>query len=135
MLSHMHNTDTIPSQVEFLYSTCPPLTDKHNVKPSSILFLPRLTSIAEQHLSQVELTLFLTNKKYKKIKDPQALGWFHDRRMAEADWRHALGSDVGVREGTVVYVCGPPGMTDEVVEWFGRQEGMDRGRVFCEKWW
>ena len=39
------------------------------------------------------------------------------------------------REGTVCYVCGPQKMTDEVVEFLGRQVGMAPGRVLCEKWW
>ena len=39
------------------------------------------------------------------------------------------------REGVVCYVCGPPRMTDEMVEFLGRQEGMEEERVLCEKCW
>lgn len=46
----------------------------------------------------------------------------------------ALGP-VEKRKGVVVYICGPPGMTDEFVEVMGRAEGMDPTMVFCEKWW
>jgi NAD(P)H-flavin reductase len=131
----MHNTETMPPEIEFLYSTKPQLTGKHNIKPSTILFLSRLTSIASKRPGQLELTLFLTNQKYKKIKDPQTLGWFHDRRIQEADLLHALGKDVSLRAKTVCYVCGPPTMTDGVVGFLARQEGMSEERVFCEKWW
>ncbi|CAK1354245.1 unnamed protein product [Cercospora beticola] len=39
------------------------------------------------------------------------------------------------RSGTVCYVCGPPKMTDEVVDFLKGLEGMDERRVLCEKWW
>ena len=132
MLSHMHNTSTMPPNVEFLYSTKAPLARKNNIHPQHILFLPRLTAITAERPGQFELTLFVTGDEYKKIKDPQALGWFHTRRIEEADLIHALGAE---RDETVVYICGPPGLTDELVEWFGKQEGMSSDRVFCEKWW
>jgi NAD(P)H-flavin reductase len=131
----MHSTNTTSPKVEFLYSTKPPLTDKHNIKPSSILFLSRLTEVASKRPDQVECTVFLTNQKYKKIKDPQALGWFHDRRIKEADLLHALGADLDVRRRTLCYVCGPPKMTDDIVSWFAQQEGLSTERVLCEKWW
>lgn len=47
-------------------------------------------------------------------------------------------ADAGVErrmKETVVYVCGPAGMTDEFVEIVSGIEGMERERVFCEKWW
>lgn len=58
----------------------------------------------------------------------------HSRRIAHEDLMEALGPVEG-RKGMVVYICGPPGMTDEFVEVMGGAEGMDGGRVFCEKWW
>ena len=39
------------------------------------------------------------------------------------------------RHATVVYVCGPPQMTDQVVEFLKGLEGMSEERVLCEKWW
>ncbi|KIW02583.1 uncharacterized protein PV09_06033 [Verruconis gallopava] len=135
MLAHMHDTSSALPEIHFLYSTKPPLTEKQNIDPGKILFLSRLTEMAGQHPDRLDLTLFLTCREYKKIKDPQTLGWFHDRRIEETDLRHALGENVSERSGTVVYVCGPPKMTDEIVAWFGKQDGLSDERIFCEKWW
>ncbi|KAI4148156.1 MAG: hypothetical protein LQ340_005205 [Diploschistes diacapsis] len=55
------------------------------------------------------------------------------RRFTQDDLREALGP-WDARETAVVYVCGPAGMTDEVVAFLEVEEGM-RGRVLCEKWW
>lgn len=54
------------------------------------------------------------------------------RRITSADVEDAVGN--GRHDpGTVVYVCGPRGMTDELVE---RLAGfMDSRRVLTEKWW
>ena len=58
----------------------------------------------------------------------------HCRRIGHEDLLDALGP-VGERKGVVVYICGPPEMTDEFVEVVKGAEGMEAGRVFCEKWW
>jgi hypothetical protein len=55
-------------------------------------------------------------------------------RIRHEDLMEALGSE-GKRADTVVYVCGPPAMTDEFVEVFKRAPGMEERRVLCEKWW
>lgn len=39
------------------------------------------------------------------------------------------------RAGTVCYVCGPPQMTDDFVEFLSQQRGIRREHVLCEKWW
>ena len=39
------------------------------------------------------------------------------------------------RRNTVCYVCGPPQMTDELVDLLRNQKGMCEDRVLCEKWW
>lgn len=39
------------------------------------------------------------------------------------------------RDSVVAYVCGPAGMTDEVVDVLSKAEGMEQGRVLCERWW
>ena len=56
------------------------------------------------------------------------------RRIGEDDLLEALGPEEG-RERTVVYVCGPPRMTDQFVAAFGKAKGMEGRRVLCEKWW
>ena len=39
------------------------------------------------------------------------------------------------RKSAVVYVCGPPNMTDEIVGRLKGEEMMPAERVYCEKWW
>ena len=56
------------------------------------------------------------------------------RRFTKQDLLNAVGP-VETRSRTVAYVCGPPVMTDWAVAKLGEFEGMDRTRVFCEKWW
>lgn len=56
------------------------------------------------------------------------------RRIGHGDLLDCLGPRED-RENTVVYVCGPPEMTDDFVEVFGKAEGMEQRRVLCEKWW
>ncbi|KAL7813477.1 hypothetical protein V8C26DRAFT_162011 [Trichoderma gracile] len=54
-----------------------------------------------------------------------------NRRITSADVEDAVGA--GRDSGTVVYVCGPRGMTDELVE---KLSGfIDPRRVLTEKWW
>ena len=56
------------------------------------------------------------------------------RRIEHRDLMECLGPEEG-RRNTVAYVCGPPKMTDEFVEVFGKATGMEEKRVLCEKWW
>ena len=66
--------------------------------------------------------------------DPE-IGMFEKfHRFMEGDLEEALGP-VEEREGVVVYVCGPPGMTDWAVAKLKGAVGMRSERVLCEKWW
>jgi NAD(P)H-flavin reductase len=67
--------------------------------------------------------LLITNEE--NVDVPQTL----NRRIEKQD----LVDSVGDSEGTVCFVCGPPGMTDEFVGIFEGLVGAER--VFCEKWW
>ena len=134
MLSSIFKDEMVhkPKKISFLYSTKLPSSGSGD----NILFLPRLLKLAEQHPKRIDLTLFLTNLAAgTKLKNPKSLGWYHDRRIDEADLTAALGDDTASRRETVVYVCGPPKMTDDLVAWFSHQSGMDPSRVLCEKWW
>lgn len=93
----------------------------------------------------VTLSLFLTGptgyEGWEKIEHGKLPNRTRAGRIGERDlvgaldgWKKTGGVGEG-REGTVCYVCGPQRMTDEVVEFLGRQEGMEEGRVLCEKWW
>jgi hypothetical protein len=95
--------------------------------------------------ANVTLSLFLTGptgyEGGEKIEHGKLPNRTWARRMGKGDlvgaldgWRGGEEGGKG-REGTICYVCGPQKMTDEVVEFLGEQEGMEKGRVLCEKWW
>jgi ferredoxin-NADP reductase len=56
------------------------------------------------------------------------------RRIEYGDLLDCLGPEEE-RKKMVVYVCGPPTMTDEFVDVLGKALGMEDRRVLCEKWW
>ncbi|KAK4996861.1 hypothetical protein LTR66_003614 [Elasticomyces elasticus] len=124
-----------PKRIHFLYSTRPPPASSPDVV-AAVLFLPRLVrlrELLEETGTQTELSLFLTG-----VEEPptSGAGWPRGTRVgriAREDLLEAVGEVAG-RAGTLAYVCGPPRMTDQVVEFLQGQEGM-RGRVLCEKWW
>jgi hypothetical protein len=95
--------------------------------------------------ANVTLSLFLTGptgyEGGEKIEHGKLPNRTWARRMRGSDlvgaldgWRGSKENGEG-RDGTVCYVCGPQRMTDEVVAFLGEQEGMERARVLCEKWW
>jgi NAD(P)H-flavin reductase len=122
--------------VRVLYSV------KKTVREEEVLFYERLSEIAESYEANGDVdfrvVLFETGggngpavddgKEARTSVEHQA------RRIGEADLLEALGPEKE-RENTVVYVCGPPEMTDEFVAVFGRANGMEQRRVLCEKWW
>jgi len=107
-----------------------------------ILFLPRLRQIIRtQALSQrlrISLDIFLTNSSPGLVASgsPPDLT-IHPRRISEADLRAAVVGDGKFGpDQTVAYVCGPPRMTDEMVQSLKGVLGEDGDqRVFFEKWW
>jgi NAD(P)H-flavin reductase len=140
------HTSQRPEEIHFLYGT---KTSSSEPDPQSILFLPRLMDLvsAAAEPLDVTLSLFLTGptgyEGGEKIEHGKLPYRTWARRIGEGDLVGALdgwkkrgeGSSSMGRERTMCYVCGPQRMTDEVVEFLGGQEGMERGRVLCEKWW
>lgn len=118
----------------------------------SILFLDRLTGILIQAHHEFpdririnkKLYLHLTNvspedqaRIHKKaIRDYAAHDRLevYERRFVHNEIVNSLGPEEEIAN-TVVYVCGPPSMTDEVVEALRNVQGMSEDRVLCEKWW
>lgn len=131
IISHLHQTDTMPPLVEFIYAT--------KFTTGEILFADRLLHIASNRPQQVKLQFFLTGAEGISAKR------FEDGRLANSaispSYRRLDKKDVldalraSKKEQTVCYVCGPPQMTDELVEFLRKQEGMSADRVLCEKWW
>jgi hypothetical protein len=90
--------------------------------------------------SNVTLRLFLTDTGGTgPIEHGRLPNRTFARRVANADIVQAIDgyrqSSQDCRSRTLCYVCGPPRMTDEFVDFLGQQPGMAKERVLCEKWW
>jgi NAD(P)H-flavin reductase len=119
-----------PAKAVFFYST---RIDDEEVDPKKIPFLDRLKRYENDLPDRVSVTLFITGK-YEKLDDPEELAWHFTRRIRKEDLVRAVG-EVESRKRTLCYVCGPPAMTDEFVEYLSNLDGLEPSRVLCEKWW
>lgn len=130
-----------PKEIHFLYATkCDGDLDRQK-----ILFLPRLMDrIAIEEDPNVTLGLFLSGLDgYDDgvVEHGQLPNRTFARRISQSDLLRAI-DGYGLRQDsstgrsrTLCYVCGPPKMTDEIVEFLQSQPGMAKERVMCEKWW
>ena len=124
-------------KVEVLYSLRDPGTKR---VVEEMLFVERIKEALQElespPRSEESLKLFLTRGTEERgMLDVHGLGVnFEGRRMDESDLLNALGP-VEERIGTVVYICGPPAMTDGLVRAAKKADGMDHRHVLCEKWW
>ncbi|KAJ5532771.1 hypothetical protein N7494_009323 [Penicillium frequentans] len=147
ILSHINQSKpTNQLNVHILYSSRLPQGQETETSESvleQILFLPRVRHIISSHgpvsRLNISLDLFLTSASASQIsfKSPADLT-IHSRRINDEDLHSALvsGSDKVVPKETVAYVCGPPVMTDELVEKLQKALEEDgTQRVFFEKWW
>ncbi|KAJ9643507.1 hypothetical protein H2199_004186 [Coniosporium tulheliwenetii] len=134
ILAHLRQTDEMPREVHFLYTTKPPPAAGSKLKANEILFLDRLmafTASPSAAESRIHLQLYLTGSSGSvpaKLDAPSFPGMIHHRRIERADLAAAVGPP-SEAERTVVYVCGPARMTDEFVEFLRGVEGMDERRV------
>ncbi|KAJ5138398.1 uncharacterized protein N7515_003246 [Penicillium bovifimosum] len=150
ILSHLNNKGphtNNPKTIRVLYSSRLPQdqgTASADTKLDQILFLPRIRQIIRSqessHRLQISLDLFLTNLASADLMSAGSTSDIniHTERISGADLRAAaLGKDTELDpRGTVCYVCGPPPMTDAVVESLGQILGEGgRQRVLFEKWW
>lgn len=149
ILSHLNNQTerTQPLNIHFLYSSRLPQGHKTASPEESlnqILFLPRIRHIirsqGQSHRLRISLDLFLTDSNASRLtpaSSPADLT-IHSKRIEKHDLLSAVvGGDgkLDPRE-SVAYVCGPPQMTDEMIELLKGilGEGGEQ-RVFFEKWW
>ncbi|KAJ0420087.1 hypothetical protein BJY00DRAFT_313309 [Aspergillus carlsbadensis] len=150
MLSHLNNNDETtgsfhPSlHIHILYSSKLP----HDATPETALdqipFLPRLHEIVRSRTQsqrlRITLDLFLTNNHDTSsaiTTQPLQDLTIQSRRISRDDLQKSVtGRDSHFKpEETVCYVCGPPQMTDEVVDILGDLlEGQKNG-IYFEKWW
>ncbi|KAL2138531.1 hypothetical protein VTI28DRAFT_6627 [Corynascus sepedonium] len=114
---------------------------------SGILFLERIVRLFRSGTVKGRLRLFLTQSTSVDggVEEAEEGGMvsceggmgevpFLRRRITVDDVIEAVGKE---KDGTVIYVCGVPSMTDEFVEALVSPEGygMDKKRVLFEKWW
>ncbi|KAF2021642.1 hypothetical protein BU24DRAFT_337384 [Aaosphaeria arxii CBS 175.79] len=155
------DSDLSPLEVEFLYSTKLPT---NSASDNEVLFLQRLLDWARSwnfesgSRSKGRLDLFFTGtwdgssltpettltQKFRGPRPPHTHGnsgadveprvSAQVGRIDEAALRKSLGDERG-RSSSVFYVCGPPDMTDGIVDWLQQQDGISPAQVMCEKWW
>jgi hypothetical protein len=139
---------TKPKTIRVLYSSRLPRDHEKasaGTKLDQILFLPRIRQIIKSqecsHRLQISLDLFLTNLASSSDLGPAGSLSdinIHAERISDTDLRAAaLGKDSELDpRSTVCYVCGPPAMTDAVVEKLVQILGKGgEQRVLFEKWW
>ncbi|KAL8718082.1 MAG: hypothetical protein Q9225_004738, partial [Loekoesia sp. 1 TL-2023] len=128
MISHLHQhpAESV-RRIQFLYTTRFP----QSRDPSSILFLNRLRELFKNSAYDLTFTLFLTQcsvvEKDRLVKEMGSSSTNQQTvcgRIGHEALLAALGP-VKERNGTVVYVCGVPNMTDEFVDLLRRAEGME----------
>ncbi|KAL7942996.1 hypothetical protein V8C42DRAFT_331041 [Trichoderma barbatum] len=134
MLSYIAESNNVRNGVDvrFLYASKLPRSGKL----SDIVFLDRITRLVGEGKVKGEVKLYVTaagiavSQGMESINGAQVQ--VQPRRLTMVDVEAAIGED-GHDRGTVVYVCGPPTMTDELVEKLAGV--MDPQRVLTEKWW
>jgi len=137
MLSCISENESLGFEVEVLYSLRDPGATR---TVEEMLFVERIVRILQKlntgSRDRESLKLFLTKgtEKAGVVDRNEFEANFEGRRMSEQDLLSALGP-VQERAGTIVYICGPPGMRDELVNAAKKAEGMDERHVLCEKWW
>lgn len=134
IFAHLMSLPNRPRRVKFVYGT---KVEEGPIKASRILFLTRLMDlIKKQGDDNVNLDLFLTATSQKEIDGAKDLpAHIKLGRIEKNDLEDAIGDVRSVRQATVAYVCGPPAMTDQFVEFLSTRDGMGKRNVLCEKWW
>lgn len=134
IFAHLMSLPNRPRRVKFVYGT---KVEEGPIKASRILFLTRLMDlIKKQGDDNVNLDLFLTATSQKEIDGAKDLpAHIKLGRIEKNDLEDAIGDVRSVRQATVAYVCGPPAMTDQFVEFLSTIDGMGKRNVLCEKWW
>ncbi|KAL4913392.1 hypothetical protein BDW62DRAFT_214284 [Aspergillus aurantiobrunneus] len=150
MLSHLNNNDEStglfhPSlNIHVLYSSKLPDAMTPESGLDQILFLPRLREIVRSQSQfrrlRITINLFLScihDQSSPLLLQPPEDLTIYPRRINQEDLcRTVSGADVKFAPSeTVCYVCGPPQMTDEVVNTITDLLNGQKDRIFFEKWW
>lgn len=134
IFSHLMQQARPPSSIRFMYTT---RVEGDPIEASRILFLQRIMAlVSEAKTCYARLELFVTGASSQQLANARGLPPdVKGDRIRHADLDAVLGTDMKIRDKTVCYVCGPPRMTDEIVDYLRSCDGMDRQKVLCEKWW
>jgi NAD(P)H-flavin reductase len=148
ILAHLHQSGCQLKHVHMLYSTKLP---SNLCTPSEVLFLPRLldifeSSVATDQVPRRNLQLFLTStldgSTLQSLDVPALFSEIASSsvsvsvgRITDADLLTVAGEGPKERGSSVYYVCGPPDMTDHVVQFLQSQKDVIADQVLCEKWW
>ena len=133
ILSHLSQQERLPFDIKFLYTLRDPGSGRSG---KSILFLERLVKIFNKLGGGKSLEVYLTSGDGRDgvIQLNENAIHFKGRRIEKRDIWEALGR-IEERNGTIVYICGVPSMTDEFVEAAKTAQGINERHVLCEKWW
>ncbi|KAI5205563.1 hypothetical protein AUEXF2481DRAFT_389924 [Aureobasidium subglaciale EXF-2481] len=134
IFAHLMSLPKRPKKVRFVYGS---KVEEGPIEASRILFLTRIMElIKKQEEGDVQLDLFLTAASQKQVDEARGLPE-HVKlgRIGKDDLEASVGEDRGIRQATVAYICGPPAMTDQFVDFLSTRDGMDKRKVLCEKWW
>ncbi|OCL14413.1 hypothetical protein AOQ84DRAFT_281101 [Glonium stellatum] len=157
IVSHIRQTNVPLDHIRFLYAT---KVAQYQSIAADILFLSRLLRIFQSAVSESpqngdeekgRLELYLTGEDSGRLSfsdisnnSPDEKDGFktedttfhkYPRRIKDDDLQRALGPNKQARESSLYYVCGPPEMTDYIVEYIKKQDSVAPERVLCEKWW
>ncbi|KAL8991498.1 MAG: hypothetical protein Q9169_007853 [Polycauliona sp. 2 TL-2023] len=142
ILSHLHQNPRDPElRISLIYSTHAP----QSKDLSSILFLNRLrdfdlmgyknTPFVKLYLTQCSdrdaMDMVLRYNRPEEEAIHSTYSGRIDRKALRSTVDHG---DKGWPKQAVVYICGPPGMTDEFEQVY-LDLGIKRERILTEKWW
>ncbi|KAH7141181.1 hypothetical protein B0J13DRAFT_52601 [Dactylonectria estremocensis] len=109
---------------------------------AEVLFVPRIAALFRERRLRGRPQVFATDTSSPASDLVHDLGdelnkaqfEIHVRRFGPDDLKGAVGHD---RDSCLVYVCGPPTMTDEVVGILTSADGvgLEERQVMTEKWW
>lgn len=129
-----HEQNAAALDVSFMYASKLPASGNL----SDVVFLDRITRAFGEGRVKGKMKLFITaagdNAPLRQQETRYINGApveIQSRRLTVADINESIGGEN--HQSTVVYVCGPPPMTDELVEKLAAV--MDSRRVLTEKWW
>ena len=155
MLSYAHENYS-NLEVRVVYSTKVP---SRETNPTEVLFLPEMLELfriprsettkrpsrafflraqsmgpdmGTQNATPISPLMALTLPKIDSDTEVPVLAWTH--RIDETALSSAVGNQT-MAQHSVFYVCGPPDMTDELVDHLKQQPNVMENRVLCEKWW